>query len=354
MISIQNQNGQVFGPFTTVGVTGQNNVQNAAWVATPNIIVPAGVYTVIDSSSATWSYDNTFSTTAAGQVACNCGFTRVWGFSVNISFLVQPTNTTVGSHINPGVGVQVQVLDNQGGAIAAVNVTIALGAGSGTLSGTRTQATSAGIATFSNLSIDTAGIGDTLVASVGSATVTSNAFNVAPLYEIVSRKVSVPASSSANVNVTCSTGNKVLGGGFDIETPVFVQVFSSEPSDGIGNFSDHQWNVFAQNTDPNNARQVTVSAACASATQLVGYEIVSNKVSVSASSSANVNVTCSTGNKVLGGGFDIETPVFVQVFSSEPSDGIGNFSDHQWNVFAQNTDPTNARQTTVSAVCAQF
>jgi hypothetical protein len=170
-------------------------------------------------------------------------------------------------------------------------------------------------------------------------------------YEIVSRRVLVPASNIANVNVSCSSGNKVMGGGFSIETPTFVKVFGSEPADGLSTFSDHQWNVIAQNTDPNNARQVTVVAVCASATRLVGHEVLSNRILVPASSAANANVTCSLANKVLGGGFDIETPVFVKVLSTEPSDGLSNLSDHRWNVLAQNTD-NKTRQTTASALCA--
>jgi hypothetical protein len=62
-------------------------------------------------------------------------------------------------------------------------------------------------------------------------------------------------------------------------------------------------------------------------------------------------VKCSAGKKVLGGGFDIETPTFVKVFSSEASDGAGNFISNGWNVMATNTD-TNPRQVTVSAICA--
>jgi len=171
-------------------------------------------------------------------------------------------------------------------------------------------------------------------------------------YEIVSNRVLLPPSSAGNVNVTCSTGNKVLGGGLSIETPAFIKVFSSEPSDGFSNFSDHSWNVFAQNTDPTNTRQVTAIAVCASRSLLPGYEIVTNQVFVPASSSATVNVACSTGNKVLGGGFNIETPDFINVISSEPSDGLGNLSDRMWNVAAQNTDPNNALQVQASAVCA--
>ena len=81
-----------------------------------------------------------------------------------------------------------------------------------------------------------------------------------------------------------------------------------------------------------------------------GYELVSHKESVAAGATAQVHVDCPTGKKVISGGFDIETPTDVKVFSSEASDGAGNFIDHGWNVMVQNSG-TAARQTTVSAIC---
>src|SRR5262245_20483733 len=62
-------------------------------------------------------------------------------------------------------------------------------------------------------------------------------------YQIVTHQVFIPAGRAQNVNVACPAPKKVLGGGYDIETPDFVKVYSSEPSDGSGNVSDHQWNV---------------------------------------------------------------------------------------------------------------
>jgi hypothetical protein len=58
------------------------------------------------------------------------------------------------------------------------------------------------------------------------------------------------------------------------------------------------------------------------------------------------------GQKVLGGGFDIETPDEVKVFSSEPTDGHGNIIDNGWDVMVHNID-TQSRQTTAIAICAQ-
>jgi len=82
-----------------------------------------------------------------------------------------------------------------------------------------------------------------------------------------------------------------------------------------------------------------------------GYQIVTHQAFLSPSTIANVHVECPIGKRVLGGGFDIETPTDVRVFSSEPSDGNGNLIDHGWNAFVQNAG-SSTRQTTVTAICA--
>jgi len=82
-----------------------------------------------------------------------------------------------------------------------------------------------------------------------------------------------------------------------------------------------------------------------------GHQIVAHQEFLSGGTSANVHVECPTGKRVLGGGFEIETPNDVRVFSSEPSDGNGNLIDHGWNTFVQNAG-SSTRQTTVIAICA--
>lgn len=49
-----NNNGQVFR-FAATGVAGYGGAPNVNWVATPNVNVPAGSYTVLDSDPGTWS-----------------------------------------------------------------------------------------------------------------------------------------------------------------------------------------------------------------------------------------------------------------------------------------------------------
>ena len=84
-----------------------------------------------------------------------------------LGFTTQPANAAPGATMSP---VVVQVQTGAGVSVGSngVPVTLTLTAGSGTLSGTLTQNTdSSGKATFSNLSINTAGTGKQLTATAG-------------------------------------------------------------------------------------------------------------------------------------------------------------------------------------------
>jgi hypothetical protein len=84
---------------------------------------------------------------------------------------------------------------------------------------------------------------------------------------------------------------------------------------------------------------------------LSGYEEVIHQVFVLPGAFATVSVMCSAGKRVLGGGYDIETPDDLKVFSSEPALN-GNIINNGWSVIVKNTSSANIRQVTVSAVCA--
>ena len=103
--------------------------------------------------------------------------------AAKLSFTVQPVNTAAGSAITPAV--QVTALDQFDNVATSFtgNVTAAIGTNpnSGTLSGTATIAAAAGVATFSTLSIDSAGTGYTLTATAAGVTDgTSSTFNIVP------------------------------------------------------------------------------------------------------------------------------------------------------------------------------
>ena len=68
-IAVKNSSGKIYGSWQAYGLVGQGGVQNAYWNVIPNINLPAGTYTVIDSDPATWSYNSE---------SKGCGFTRIW------------------------------------------------------------------------------------------------------------------------------------------------------------------------------------------------------------------------------------------------------------------------------------
>ena len=103
------------------------------------------------------------------------------GFSVDmpvkLAFIVQPSNITTGSAISPAVQVAVQ--NSAGDTITAATnpVTLALTTGTG-LGGTLTVTPQNGVATFSNLTLSTAGSYTLVATSSGLTSSTSASFTV--------------------------------------------------------------------------------------------------------------------------------------------------------------------------------
>ena len=69
-IALKDQSGRTFGPWRTSGLAGSGS-PNVAWVCNPNITLPGGTYTVIDSDPGTWAHN--------GQSG-DRGFTRIEGY----------------------------------------------------------------------------------------------------------------------------------------------------------------------------------------------------------------------------------------------------------------------------------
>ncbi|MFN8531784.1 MAG: hypothetical protein U0670_24525, partial [Anaerolineae bacterium] len=99
----------------------------------------------------------------------------------HVAFVQQPTNTAAGAAITPAVTVEIRdAFDNViTTSSATVNVAIGTNPGGGTLGGTTSVAAVNGVATFSTLGINAAGVGYTLTASSAGLTGdTSSAFNI--------------------------------------------------------------------------------------------------------------------------------------------------------------------------------
>ena len=56
-IAVRSGTGEVYGPWQATGRPGQGGIPNAYWIANPEVTLPAGTYTVIDSSPATWAHN---------------------------------------------------------------------------------------------------------------------------------------------------------------------------------------------------------------------------------------------------------------------------------------------------------
>ena len=160
--------------YTTNGTTPttSSSVYSAAFqvssTTTIQAIATAGGYAT--SGIAT----STLSLTAAGNAA-------------QLAFITPPVNTAISTIINPSVQIAVEDIHGNIVTNATNPVTISIGTNpaAGNLSGSLVQTPTNGIATFSNLQIDTIASGYTLVASSTPLTpATSPAFAITP-YPII-------------------------------------------------------------------------------------------------------------------------------------------------------------------------
>lgn len=126
------------------------------------------------------------------------------GAATRLAFTLQPSSTVAGAAIAPPPRVTIQ--DALGQTVAATNpITISIGAnpGTGTLTGTRTDAAANGVASFPNLKINRAGSGYTLTASAaGLSTATSAPFNITGgSAATIAASSPLPATTVAGVTV---------------------------------------------------------------------------------------------------------------------------------------------------------
>ena len=197
------------GGSTLAGTTSVAAVQGVATFASVSLNKSGASYTLkVTSSGLTGVTTNAFNITNAAPA--------------QLVFSVQPSNTGAAVAISPAVNVtQLDAFGNVAvNSTKAVTLSIGVNPAGGTLSGTTNVAAVAGVATFSDASINKKGAGYTLQASAsGLLTGQSTGFDVlqgAPtkLVFATSPTASVvsAAAFSATVDVTDSGGNLVVGG----------------------------------------------------------------------------------------------------------------------------------------------
>jgi hypothetical protein len=161
------------GPSGTINVTASDGSSCVAPAAPgPGACVLSPTPTTAGSRTFTVTYagDNNFVGSGA-----NGNYTVY-----QLVFTVQPSNTGVGITMTPAVLVAAQDGSNNTLQSFTSSITLAIGSGPGTLSGTTTQNAVSGVATFNDLNINMMANGYTLVASLSGsvAPATSNAFNI--------------------------------------------------------------------------------------------------------------------------------------------------------------------------------
>ena len=128
-------------------------------------------------------------------------FTVTPGPPAALAFDVQPANTFVKGRITPAVKVSVR--DAHGNLVttstASINVALGPGAGGAILSGTVPANASGGVATFSNLTVDTAGTYTLVASSSGLPNTTSSSFTVSSCTVSASLAAIGPVAGSSHV-----------------------------------------------------------------------------------------------------------------------------------------------------------
>lgn len=129
------------------------------------------------------------------------------GVTTGLEWRVQPSNATAGLAIAPAM--QIAVVDSFGNRTSSVQpIVLALGGGASgaTLGGTLTKTPTAGLATFSDITVNRAANGYTLVASMtGPAlSATTSTFNVSSA-SVASMTVSAGDNQTATVNMAVAT-----------------------------------------------------------------------------------------------------------------------------------------------------
>lgn len=177
-------------------------------------------YTLVASGSALTAISNSFNVNA--------------GPPTSLVFTSEPTSAAAGKTLP---AVQVTAEDASGNLVTSpTSITIAVSAnpGGSTLSGTLTENTVAGVATFADLSLNLPGTGYTLAASSpGTATATSSPFNITALIPAVLSFTQPPGDvqtgqtfiPAVQVTVTDTSGAVVTG----FNGPVSISI-GSNPS----------------------------------------------------------------------------------------------------------------------------
>lgn len=283
--------------------------------------------------------------------------------ATKLAVIQQPTNTPVNGVITPAITVAIQNSSGQTVTTNNTNVTIAINTGSGTLAGTLTVQAVNGIATFNNLSINTAGA-FTLKVNDGTLTqATSNSFNItaaatklgfiqqpsnttagntiSPAVTVAVQDASGATVTTDNSNVTIAlySGTGTLTGTLTAQAVNGIATFNNlsmtaagaktlQATDGAltaaqsGSFTINAAaaNKLAFQQQPSNA---AVNAAISPPVTVLVQDTYGNTCT---SDSSNVTISINTGTGTLAGTLTRQASAGVATFNDLSINTAGNFT----------------------------
>ena len=220
-VSIEDAGGNVVTGSTaavTVAIGTNPNGGTLSGTLTQNAVAGVATFAGLSINNAGVGY-TLKATSGALTSATSTAFTVNAGGAAKLIITAQPTSVAAGASITPPVQVTIEDIDGNvvtSGAGSTTSVTMAIGTnpGGGTLGGTATVSAVAGIATFSNLSINKVGTGYTLTASATGLTgATSSLFNVTPgtatqlAFTVQPTSTAAAATITPNVQVSIEDAN---------------------------------------------------------------------------------------------------------------------------------------------------
>jgi plastocyanin len=336
--------GSLSGTVTVAAVNGVATFSNI-------ILDTAGNYTLTASDGSLTS-------------ATSSSFTVSAAAASKLAYGVQPSNGTAGAAISPSIKVDVE--DQFGNIVTAnsSNVTLVVASGPGSLSGTVTVAASSGVATFSNIILDTAG-NYTLTASDGSLTsATSNSFTVSAaaalklIYGVQPSNVTagvavspsikvdvedqfgnIVTANSSNVTLAVASGPGSLSGTVTVAASGGVATFNNVKLDTAGNYtltaSDGALTTATSSSftvNPAAASKVVygvqpsnVTAGVADSPSIV-VDVEDQFGNIVTTNSSNVTLVVASGPGSLSGTVTVAASSGVATFSNVKLDTAGNYT----------------------------
>jgi hypothetical protein len=295
-VAVQDASGNVVASATAlITVALGTNPGGATLTGTAQRGAVNGIATFTDLSLEKAGTGYTLTATASGITgATSATFAITPAAAVRLGFTAQPSTTSARAAISPAVQVAIQ--DAYGNTVTSastsVSVTLGTNPGGGILTGTLTNSTVNGVATFSDLSVDKTATGYTLAAGAsGLASAASAAFSITPGPAAQLIFTGQPSSATAGVAVSPAvqvTVQDAYGNTVTAATTVITVAIATNPAGGAlsGTLVESAVNGIA--TFPN----LSIDKAAG------GYTLAATASGLPVTTSASFNITAAAATRL--------------------------------------------------------